>query len=337
MTLKKRKNFLLDERMGTFKDKKDRRDLRLSGIQRDVAIPNYFCLSDDFDSKNQDNRGSCTSQAQAHHKEKQEKVKIGARPIMAWTKNLEGNTKYGAHTRNTFKIVNKIGCTKEEFFPEPGVNMSWEEYIDVNNLPEGAKEKASEHKSKSYWRVDNSINKVKQAIYRNKNSVVVSMAWFSEFNRPNSDGMLPDYNKNGKYGGHAIEIKGWDEKKKAFIGKNSWGEQWGKDGDFLLPYDFFDDVVWDIWCSLDIPAKDLPVDEFYGQERTWGKYIMEKAVAFNPWLRKKIKRAPNNREIKGLVYGYYPYEYVFEGVIDDKWLYITYPEYKKKQKENKIS
>jgi hypothetical protein len=58
-------------------------------------------------------------------------------------------------------------------------------------------------------------------------------------------------------------------------------------------------------------------------------------MAFNPWLRKKIKRPPNNREIKGLVYGRHPYENVFEGAIDDKWLYLTYPEYLKKQKKIK--
>lgn len=332
--IRKNKNFLPDERFGALKDKKDKRDFRLSSIQKDASLPTYFCLGDDFKSKDQHSRGSCTSQAQAHHKERQEDIPIGARPIMAWTKELEGNTNYGAYTRNTFKVVKKIGCCKEKVCPEPSPSMSWEEYIDTKNLPNDCKEKAKEHRSKSYWRVDKDINKVKQAIYKNKNSVVISMAWFREFNNPKQDGTLPDYDKKGNYGGHAVEIKGWDDKKDSFIVKNSWGEGWGKNGDFLLPYDFFDDVVWDLWTSLDIP-ENLPVDERYGQERKWYYYNLEKAMAFNPWLRMKIKRPPNNREIKGLVYGRHPYENVFEGAIDDKWLYLTYPEYLKKQEKIK--
>ena len=336
MIKKNKGKFVPDERLGAFKDKKDSRDFRLSSIQKDKSTPKYFCVGDDFDSKDQDSRGSCTSQAQAHHKEKQEDIKIAARPIMAWTKELEGNTKYGAYTRNTFKIVKRKGCCEERLCPEPGPNMSWEEYIDVNNIPPECEKQAYKYKSKSYWRVDNSIEKLKQAIHQNKISVVCSMAWFPEFNHPKPDGMLPNFNERGNYAGHAVEIKGWDDKKSAFIVKNSWGEDYGKKGDFLLPYDFFYKVVWDLWCSLDIP-ENLPVDNRYGQERTWPYYALEKAMAFNPWVRKKIKRKPNNREIKGLIYGKHPYENVFAGAIGDKWLYMTQPEYLKKKKQKKVN
>ncbi|KXB08553.1 hypothetical protein AKJ56_00985 [candidate division MSBL1 archaeon SCGC-AAA382N08] len=336
MISKKKKNFIMDSSLGALKDKKDKRDFRLSGIQKDTAPPTSFALKDKFDVKNQWSRPSCTSQAQSHHKERQENVEIGARPIMAWTKDLENNTNQGAYTRNTFKVVNNIGCCKEKLCTEPGSNLSWGKYININKIPNKCRKQADEHKSKSYWRVDKSINKIKQAIYQNNNSVVMSMAWYNEFNNPNKDGMLPDYDKNGRYGGHAVECKGWDDGKKAFLMKNSWGASWGPiSGYFYLPYSYIKDLVWDIWCSLDIPT-ELPVDNRYGRDRTWSSYLSEKSMAFNPWLRKKIKRAPNNREIKGLVYGHHSYENVFEGAINDKWLHITYPEYLKRQKEGKV-
>jgi murein DD-endopeptidase MepM/ murein hydrolase activator NlpD len=73
--------------------------------------------------------------------------------------------------------------------------------------------------------------------------------------------------------------------------------------------------------------QDLPVDNRYGQPRN---YLKEKIVAFNPWLIRKIGRLPTNREIKGLCYGFHPFNNVFIGSIGNEWLYQTWPEYKKK-------
>ena len=101
-TINEEKNFSLG--IGAIKDDYDKRDYMLCSIQAPVGLPSDFLLEELFPSKNQFSRGSCTSQAQAHHKERQEKRRIGARPIMAWTKDFEGNTDYGARTRNTFKI-----------------------------------------------------------------------------------------------------------------------------------------------------------------------------------------------------------------------------------------
>jgi C1A family cysteine protease len=316
--------------VGAIKDTRDNRDLRLCSIQEVVAVPPSFTLEDLFPSKHQFSRGSCTSQAQSHHKERQEKVRIAARPIMAWTKELEGNKEYGAMTRNTFKIVNTIGCCAEEECPEPGPEMSWNEYIDINNIPRSCLQTASEHKSGSYWRVENNIDAIKQALFNNKNSVVISMDWHAEFNRPQVNGVLTPYNENSSVGGHAVEIDGWDDEKLLLEIKNSWSPSWGLGGKFFLPYEYFKDLIWDAWCSLDIPA-NMPVDERYGMKRTWTSYMYEKKMAFDPWLRSKIKRNPNNREINGLAYGYWDYESVFLAKNGDLWLKITKPEAIKRQ------
>ena len=39
-------------------------------------------------------------------------------------------------------------------------------------------------------------------------------------------------------GGHAVLAIGYDDEKKALLVRNSWGKQWGIDGDFWLPYEF---------------------------------------------------------------------------------------------------
>lgn len=321
---------------GAKKDKKDRRDNRVRGITAVGAIPKQrFVLDDAFPSKNQYQRGSCISQAQAHHKERQEKKTMSARFIMANTKKLEGNIEYGGYTRNSFKVVNKIGACSEDLLPEPGPQITWEEYIDVNKIPENCFKDAERHKSQSYWRVNNIDDEIKSTFLNHHNSMVLSMAWYSEFNRPSKEtGILPTEYSNYA-GGHAVEIRGWDDFKEYWILKNSWGEGWGKNGEFNIPFSMFHDkkfnrdLIWDIWTSLDIPEK-LPVDEYYGEKRTWTTYVREKSIAFNPWLHGQIDRLPNNREISALAYGFYPFAAVFRGSVGDAWLYMTYPEYLKK-------
>jgi len=39
-------------------------------------------------------------------------------------------------------------------------------------------------------------------------------------------------------GGHAVLAVGYDDKKKRFTVRNSWGPDWGKQGYFTMPYDY---------------------------------------------------------------------------------------------------
>jgi len=316
--------------LGAKRDKKDRQDFRMSGIVCATDVEKQrFVLDDKFESNNQFQRGSCTSQAQSHHKERQENVGISARFIMALTKQLENNTSYGAYTRNTFKIVQKTGACAENIYPEPDRNMSWKEYIDVTKIPSNCFRSAEKHKSKSYWRIDKNANEIKQVFLNTGNSIVVSMAWYKEFNNPNK-GLLPSVYSD-YVGGHAVEFKGFDDFLEIFIFKNSFGTGWGDRGYFYIPYDMFYSkkgtlpLIWDLWSSLDYP-ENLPVDDYYGIKRTWQSFMREKSMAFNPWLRAKIGRLPNNREVKGLAYGFWSFDAIFRAKHGDIWLTKTKPQ-----------
>lgn len=312
--------------LGAKKDNKDGNDFRLSGIQGTVELPSSFCVDQKFPPKNQFSRGSCTSQAQTHHKEEQEGIPCAARFVMAKTKEYEGNKNYGATTRNTFKIVKDFGVCEEKFYPEPDRSMSWDEYIDHNLIPRSCVEDATKHKSQSYWRVDSLPEPIKQAIFQNKVSVVLSMRWYREFMSTLANGMLSsDFKEENFLTGHAVNCVGWDDGIGALKIKNSWGANWGVRGYFYLPYSLCPKLLWDAWSSLDLP-EDMPVDNYYGRKRTYGTFLKEQATAFNVWLINKLKRLPNNREIKALVYGFWDYETVFQGKNGDLWLKITKPE-----------
>ena len=313
--------------LGCLRDKKDRRDFRIAGIMQTKEIhKQVFSLEELFPPKNQCSRGSCVSQGNAHHKERQEEVACSARFIMALTKKLEGNKKYGAYTKNGLKIVQQYGVCKEELYPESSPEMSWEEYIDDTKIPQKCLDDALNHKSLSYWKVNNNINEIRQVLFEKKKSIVMSMAWHKEFNSRNLvDGKILPVEFKDYVGGHCVSCCGFDDFKELLKIKNSWGNGYGDNGYFYMSYSIFNRIVWDCFCSLDMP-KELPVDNRYGQQRTWQSYLREKVMAFNPWLRKKIKRLPSNREIKGLCYGFWSYESIFDGKYNDIWLTYTKPE-----------
>jgi C1A family cysteine protease len=50
-------------------------------------------------------------------------------------------------------------------------------------------------------------------------------------------------------GGHAVMAAGYDDKKKAFIVRNSWGSTWGQKGYLYMPYDYLTstDLADDFW------------------------------------------------------------------------------------------
>jgi C1A family cysteine protease len=60
---------------------------------------------------------------------------------------------------------------------------------------------------------------------------------------------VPDTRKETMMGGHAILVMGYDERKKCFICRNSWGTSWGLKGDFYLPYKYATNwkLAFDAW------------------------------------------------------------------------------------------
>jgi C1A family cysteine protease len=55
-------------------------------------------------------------------------------------------------------------------------------------------------------------------------------------------------------GGHAVVIVGYDNVKKCFKIRNSWGSSWGLSGSFYVPYEFMLNPNWadDFWVISNV-------------------------------------------------------------------------------------
>jgi C1A family cysteine protease len=71
---------------------------------------------------------------------------------------------------------------------------------------------------------------------------VFGFAVYSSFMDIEPDGIMkmPQYNDNLE-GGHAVKCVGYDDIRKVYIIKNSWGSSWGNKGYFYMPYDYMHD------------------------------------------------------------------------------------------------
>lgn len=295
--------------LGAKKDQWDRRDYRAAGITAPAELPESFRLTDPFPVKSQNGFGSCTGQAAAGHKQLQEGVELSARFAYAMTKKLEGNTSWGAYTRDQFKVLCDVGAVPEEAWPERH-DIPELEYLDWKNIPPFVADNAKLYRSKKYFRVEPDFESIKQALFNAKQAIVISIPWYGSYNAPKNGYLYLD--NNSGFLGHAVLVVGW--KKDALVIKNSFGESWGLSGMCYLPKEA---QIWDAWYSVDMPEK-LPVESRYGLPRN---FAMEKVTAFNPWLYKKIKRLPNNLEINALWYGKWDFASVFKGRVGDTWLY----------------
>jgi hypothetical protein len=66
--------------------------------------------------------------------------------------------------------------------------------------------------------------------------VVLGTNWYSSFARPDREGIVRIEPKAKVVGGHAYLLRGVDTRRALARCANSWGDRWGRSGEFLLPF-----------------------------------------------------------------------------------------------------
>jgi len=253
-------------KMGWKRDLPDFRDLVLAMPERTKSnLPPLMDLrpSEHFDIYDQGVLGSCTANAigAAFH---YALVKQGitdfapSRLFIYYNERaMEGSEKIdaGAMIRDGIKSLHKIGtCSEKE----------WPYNIDLfaAKPPTSAYSHAANERAEKYSRVPQTLKDMQACIAGGFPFVfgfTVFDSFMSEQVRSSGYMTMPCLH-DSMLGGHAVLAVGYDDKKKHFIVRNSWGEEWGDKGYFYMPYDFItvSDLCHDLWTVSFVKSQELP-------------------------------------------------------------------------------
>ena len=238
----------------------DKRDHHVMVINPKLQTPSSINLSTRlpfvFD---QGSIGSCTANSAGYmyswfNQQKNKQLFIPSRLYLYYnTRVLEGTVSYdsGATLRNTLKSLQKSGVCSES---------SWS-YFSTNLFKKPSTicyTEGSNRQALSYASVPISLVAMKNILQTRP--FVIGIMVYSSFFIPSvaKNGIVPTPNtiKEKLLGGHAIIVIGYDDSKQAFLCRNSWGKNWGLNGDFYLPYQYVTNprLAFDAWVLYNAEA-----------------------------------------------------------------------------------
>lgn len=216
-------------------------DVRDYAINADTNFPKEFSLGT-VTIKDQGSVGSCVAHALSsiveYHNKRQEGTNIIFSTDFIYGYRPKGYyIGEGMYLREALKTITKCGDVPE--FILKG-NHEYDEAMKIveQNLEE-LKDKAYIHRISSYVKL-NTVDEIKTALMK-YGYVALAICWHKRVKI--IDGIYtPQSNETS--GGHALVIYGWNE--KGWLVQNSWGEDWGNKGTFVLPYNIEIEEAWSV-------------------------------------------------------------------------------------------
>ena len=201
---------------------------------------------------NQEELGSCTANALAcaiQFDEMRQKLEdsVPSRLFIYYNeRDMEGNidNDSGASLRDGVKSINRIGyCNENQWM------YNTEKFSE--KPPEECYIYAKKHKSLSYKKVQQDEIHIKSVLNMGF-PIVFGISVYESFETEDvsKTGVVPlPENNERMLGGHAIVLVGYDDEKRLFIFRNSWGEDWGDKGYGYLPFEYVcdKDLASDFW------------------------------------------------------------------------------------------
>lgn len=168
----------------------------------------------------------------------------------------------GAYIRAALKAAQKRGICEERTRP----------YVAHKPIAPGLTAEVERLccKVKAYWRVPASVVEMKVAMRNNNAPLFVRVLVTDAFRNPIAGSLIVGPGREG--GGHGVPLVGWDDARRAWRVRNSWGTNWGDGGYAWLSYDHFIPEAWVATPSLmATPVPPAPV-------RNWWAWLF-------PWLK----------------------------------------------------
>jgi|SRR5579859_2064749 len=243
-------------RLGWIPDLPDQRDYRYAApLERLGALPPSVDLRSNCPPPyDQGHLGSCTANAIAaaiefeQMKQQLPQVFVPSRLFIYYNERvLEGtvNSDSGAQIRDGMKSVGTQGACPENTWP-----------YDITQFevqpPDACYQAALQHKTILYQRVaDNNLNQMKGCLadgYPFVFGFTVYESFMSDAVAQSGHAPMPGAAEQ-VLGGHAVLAVGYEDAHQWFIVRNSWGNTWGMQGYFTLPYAYLTDsnLASDFW------------------------------------------------------------------------------------------
>lgn len=192
--------------------------------------------------------GSCTANALCGVISYDDPKFFGSRLFLYYNERMLGNTTEedaGAMLSEGIDTLKKHGICAEK-------DWKYDTSKFAIKPPQKCYQDALDHQALCVKNIDNNITDMKNALSQGY-PFVVGITIFESFESYEvfKTGMV-SMPQTGEpcHGGHAVVCVGYDDDKKLWIMRNSWGAGWGDKGYFYLPYDYLlsDDLATDLWC-----------------------------------------------------------------------------------------
>lgn len=245
--------------LGALPNPDDNRDIPLTLVQEPVAVPEKYKTDlSKYPVEDQLKNGSCVGQAEGKaveyfdDKETGDNERVSKRYVYAKCKEIDGHSGEGTYPRIAAKILMEKGAAKEALIGDNN-KLPHDQFINVPDNDE-IKSDAYLRRVGGYAFVAATAGDLMQAIYQN--GVVNASLRVGDWGR------LPV--KPEPYrGNHRVLIYGYEQRTYKgkpdvrFWFRNSWGEDWGKDGDGYFYWSDYEGNMRDIMVYTDIPNEVL--------------------------------------------------------------------------------
>jgi C1A family cysteine protease len=148
--------------------------------------------------------------------------------------------------RDGYQSVAKNGACHEKRWP-------YREDLSTRKPPPRCYQQALAYRVISYYRIRRELEQFKACLAEGYPFTFgISVYESLESRRVARSGIVPLPARHEKHlGGHAMLAVGYQEGRRMFIVRNSWGARWGIRGYCLLPYDFLlhPSLSWDFWTA----------------------------------------------------------------------------------------
>lgn len=167
------------------------------------------------------------------------------------------NSKYkgeGLIVRDALGTIKKYGNTSKELFP---YNKEVPDIIDLfEKQADALTPTAYPHHITEYVRL-NDENSIKLALLAGF-PVPMAMTWYNDMKVDKNGVLHSNFREKDYAGGHCMLLTGWDE--NGWRIQNSWGEDWGINGKFTLPYEY---PMEEAWAIIDEEVEGIVIKKPY--------------------------------------------------------------------------